>query len=46
MLILPVISVVEVMRGAIAVAPPVPDDDKQSLLNGELSNIPRFRESN
>ncbi|KAH6611771.1 hypothetical protein B0J18DRAFT_82831 [Chaetomium sp. MPI-SDFR-AT-0129] len=46
MLILPVISVVEVMRGAIAVAPPVPDDDKQSLLNGELSDIPRFRENN
>jgi hypothetical protein len=38
MLILPVISVVEIMRGEVAVAPPVLDDDKQALFDGELSD--------
>ncbi|KAH6613229.1 hypothetical protein F5144DRAFT_398121 [Chaetomium tenue] len=40
MLILPVISVVEIMRGEIAVAPPVQDEDKQGLFDGELSDNP------
>jgi hypothetical protein len=38
MLVLPVISVIEIMRGEIAVAPPVQDDDKQALFDGELSD--------
>jgi hypothetical protein len=40
MLILPVISVVEIMRGEIAVAPQVQDEDKQGLFDGELSDNP------
>ncbi|KAK3905386.1 hypothetical protein C8A05DRAFT_12793 [Staphylotrichum tortipilum] len=38
MLLLPVISVIEIMRGEIAVAPPVEDEDKQALFDGELSD--------
>jgi hypothetical protein len=41
MLLLPVISVVEIMRGEVAVAPPVQDEDKQALFDGELSENPR-----
>ncbi|KAK4031978.1 hypothetical protein C8A01DRAFT_51115 [Parachaetomium inaequale] len=41
MLILPVISVIEIMRGEIAVAPPVQDEDKQALFDGELSDNPQ-----
>jgi hypothetical protein len=44
MLILPVISVIEIMRGEIAVAPPVQDEDKQALFDGEMSNNPRDTE--
>lgn len=46
MLILPVISVVEIMRGEIAVAPPVADtaggdehDDAQALFDGQLRDM-------
>ena len=35
MLILPVISVVEILRGEIAVAPPAPEEDTKSLLSIE-----------
>jgi hypothetical protein len=38
LLLLPVISVVEILRGEIAVAPPVQDEDKQALFDGELSD--------
>ncbi len=38
MLLLPMISVVEIMRGEIVVAPPVQDEDKQALFDGELSD--------
>jgi len=41
MLLLPVISVIEIMRGEIAVAPPVQDEDKQALFDGELSDNPQ-----
>ncbi|KAK4149991.1 hypothetical protein C8A00DRAFT_18399 [Chaetomidium leptoderma] len=41
MLILPVISVVEILRGEIAVAPPLQDEDKQALFDGELSDNQR-----
>lgn len=41
MLILPVISVIEIMRGEVAVAPPVQDEDKQALFDGELSDNPQ-----
>ena len=44
MLILPVISVIEIMRGEIAVAPPVIDEDKQALFDGEMSNNPQGTE--
>jgi hypothetical protein len=44
MLILPVVSVIEIMRGEIAVAPPVQDEDKQALFDGEMSNNPRDTE--
>ncbi|KAK4239210.1 hypothetical protein C8A03DRAFT_14380 [Achaetomium macrosporum] len=37
MLILPVISVIEIMRGEIAVAPPVQDEDKQTLFDREMT---------
>lgn len=42
MLILPVISVIEIMRGEVSVAPPVPDDDsdddRQRLYQGNSSS--------
>ncbi len=38
MLLLPIISVIEIIRGEIAVAPPVQDEDKQALFDGELSD--------
>jgi hypothetical protein len=41
MLALPVISVIEIMRGEIALAPPVQDEDKQALFDGELPEIPQ-----
>jgi hypothetical protein len=44
MLILPVISVIEIMRGDIAVAPPVQDEDKQALFDGEMSDSTRGTE--
>jgi hypothetical protein len=37
MLILPVISVIEIMRGEIAVAPPAQDEDKHALFDGEMA---------
>ncbi|KAK4118534.1 hypothetical protein N657DRAFT_628310 [Parathielavia appendiculata] len=37
MLTLPVISAIEIMRGEIAVAPPLQDEDKQALFDTELS---------
>ncbi|KAM7201332.1 hypothetical protein V8F33_003432 [Rhypophila sp. PSN 637] len=40
MLILPVISAVEILRGEIAVAPPVQEDDKERLYSGELDTNP------
>ncbi len=36
MLFLPVVSVIEIMRGDIAVAPPVEDDEDTQKLIGEL----------
>ncbi|KAL2142032.1 hypothetical protein VTI28DRAFT_1602 [Corynascus sepedonium] len=46
MLILPVISVIEIMRGEIAVAPPVPDEDKQALFDEELTKNSRVEARN
>ena len=46
MLILPVISVVEIMRGEIAVTPPVQDEDKQGLFYGKLSDNPHSTKKN
>ena len=40
MLLLPVISVIEIVRGEITVAPPVQDDDKEALLDSELVENP------
>ncbi|KAK3321304.1 hypothetical protein B0T19DRAFT_403858 [Cercophora scortea] len=39
MLILPVVSVIEIMRGEIAVAPPVEEDDAQPLFDGQMANL-------
>jgi hypothetical protein len=39
MLLLPVISAIEIMRGEVKVAPPV-EDDKQPLFDGEMQNRP------
>ena len=44
MLILPVISVVEILRGEIAVTPPV-EDDSRPLFDGEMQNRPTIRNS-
>jgi hypothetical protein len=38
MLILPVIGVIEIVRGEMVVAPPARDDDKQALFEGEMSD--------
>lgn len=40
MLLLPVISVIEIVRGEIAVALPVQDDDKEALLDSEFVENP------
>ncbi|KAM7199775.1 hypothetical protein V8F20_005645 [Naviculisporaceae sp. PSN 640] len=42
MLVLPVISAIEILRGEIAMAPPVQEEDKELLYNGELDSNPKI----
>lgn len=41
MLILPVVSVVEVLRGEIVMAPPAQEEDMQPLYDGEMIDNPK-----
>jgi len=42
MLILPVISAVEILRGEIAMAPPVQEEDREPLYDGEMIDNPKI----